>query len=562
MLEDDVKTKWICFLFLIFSMLAWAMAGTTFAEPVKKVAVVPFTVYAEKDLTFLQKGLVDMLTSRLSQEGEVTVLGRDRIDGALKQVEGPLNPDSAAQFGRQLDADYVLYGSLTVFGESVSVDAKMIDVSGERPPLSFFTQSGSFGEVIPAVDRFAAEINETVFGRVVAEKAPPTPSAETPGTRQPEIYTHPEKLIEGGFGDESWQKGLPGKGIALARPWKSRTFTDVITAMDLGDVDGDGRIETVLALPKKVLVYRWDAGRFYQTAEFEVSGFRSTVGVDIADINGNGIAEIFVSALNGQANGVDSMVYEFVDGQYVPIVEGAPYLFRVVEGSVFGRQLFGQRHRIGSSPFSTPIFELNWEGDNYGEGNQVLSAGKANVLGFSAGSPIQPQERLYVAYSKGDYLQVLDPSGSAVWESADKLGGSTLHVQMAIEDPGVGENRAYLPMRIRLRDFDGDEVDEVVVAANKEMASRRLKQFRNFTETQLVIFGWDGIGLAPIWKTRGLSGHIRDLAVGDFDGDGIAELVGVLIQAEGRVVGVKPKCAVIAYEIAQRKPAEGEPTGQ
>ena len=557
-----MKTNWSVCLFLIYSILVWTATGTAFAEPPKKVAVVPFTVYAEKDLTFLQKGLVDMLTSRLSQEGEVAVVGREQTAGALGQIDGPLNPESAARLGRQLDADYVLFGSLTVFGESVSVDAKMIDVNGERAPLSFFTQSGSFGEVIPAVDRFAAEINEKVFGRVVAQKPVQRPSAETPRTTQPEIYSHPEKLIEGGFGEESWQPDRAAKGIALTRPWKSRTFTEVINAMDLGDVDGDGKMETVLVLPKKVLVYRWDAGRFFQTAEFEVPGFRSTVGVDIGDINGNGIPEIFVSALNGQGNGMESIVYEFSGGQYVPIVEKAPYFFRVIKGSVFGSQLFGQRQRIGASPFSSPIFELHWEAEGYSEGNQVLSSGKANVLGFSAGSPIQTQERLYVTYSQGDFLQVLDPSGSEVWQSADKLGGSTLHVQMAIEDPGVGENRSYLPMRLRLHDFDGDEIDEVIVAANQEMASRRLKRFRNFTETQLVIFTWDGIGLAPAWKTRGLSGHIRDFAVGDFDGDGIEELVGVLIQVEGRIVGVTPKCAVIAFEVVRRKPAESEPKGQ
>ena len=160
------STLHICIIrFFCLVLAAGICAAVPAAAQVQKVAVVPFTVYAEKDLTFLQKGIVDMLTSRLSQPGEVMVLGREVTADAMQDVEGALNPAKAVELGRALEADYVLYGSLTVFGESVSVDAEMVDVSGAREPLSFFTQSTSFGEVIPAVDRFAAQINETAFGK-------------------------------------------------------------------------------------------------------------------------------------------------------------------------------------------------------------------------------------------------------------------------------------------------------------------------------------------------------------------------------------------------------------
>ena len=38
--------------------------------------------------------------------------------------------------------------------------------------------------------------------------------------------------------------------------------------------------------------------------------YRIGMAVDVGDINGNGVEEIFVSALNGQRNGVQSMVFE------------------------------------------------------------------------------------------------------------------------------------------------------------------------------------------------------------------------------------------------------------
>ena len=58
--------------------------------------------------------------------------------------------------GTGLGADYVLFGSLTVFGNSVSIDAKMVDVSGENRPLSFFNQSQGMDQVIPGINLFAS----------------------------------------------------------------------------------------------------------------------------------------------------------------------------------------------------------------------------------------------------------------------------------------------------------------------------------------------------------------------------------------------------------------------
>jgi len=554
-----------CFLnkiryFLILAVLAALLAAPTGAAAEQTVAVVPFTVYAEKDLTFLQKGIVDMLTSRLSQEGEVTVIGRESTAAALEIAGGPLNPETAQSLGKKLGADYVLFGSLTVFGESVSVDAQMLDVAGRRPPLPFFTQSASFGEVIPAIDRFAALINEEVFGRKTVRAAAPAPPAESSapsqapssGSAAPDTRVHPDKLIEGGFGDALEQQRFTESGIALTSPWKSRSFDELINGIDLGDVDGDGRIETVIAITDQVLVYRAQERRFFEAARFELPGSRYALGVDVADINKNGTPEIFVTALNRQRNGLASMVFEYAGGEYKPIVESSPHYFRVVQKRDFGSQLYGQRQKVGEEPFSTPVYRMDWDGQDYTQQELVLRAGLTNVLGFSMGYPTNAQEELAVAYSDRDRLMVLDLSGKEVWQSGNRIGGSTLFLNMAPDDRGMQENRAYLPMRVRVADLNGDGVGEVVAAENQEAARRLLKQFRNFTESQLTIFSWDGIGLAPIWKTRSMSGHIRDFALGDFDGDGTDEIVGVLVDKEGTVVGMDPKCAVIAYDILVR----------
>jgi hypothetical protein len=63
-------------------------------------------------------------------------------------------------------------------------------------------------------------------------------------------------------------------------------------------------------------------------------------------------------------------------------------------------------------------------------------------------------------------------------------------------------------------------------------------------------FVWDGVGLAPRWKTRQFSGFIQDFNVGDFDNDGQDELVAALVTKEGRVALVsEARSSIIGYEL-------------
>ncbi len=187
------------FFILCFSLFALIMGNTFVAasEP-KRVAIVPFKINAEKDFTFLKEGIADMLESRLSWDDKVTVISREETKRALESVEGPLNETKAREIGAKLDADHVLFGSLTVFGNSMSIDGKLVDVSGDKPSFTFFSQSQSMDEVIPQINLFATNINEKVFGRVLQDKT----TVDQPQETQYDIHAHPEKLIEEGFVSE------------------------------------------------------------------------------------------------------------------------------------------------------------------------------------------------------------------------------------------------------------------------------------------------------------------------------------------------------------------------
>ena len=69
----------------LFGLLVFAIVAFNFpsaaAEP-KRIALLPFKINAEKDLSYLRDGIFDMLTTRLARAGQVEVLGRKKIEEA------------------------------------------------------------------------------------------------------------------------------------------------------------------------------------------------------------------------------------------------------------------------------------------------------------------------------------------------------------------------------------------------------------------------------------------------------------------------------------------------
>ena len=74
-----------------------------------------------------------MLSSRLAVKDQVVVI--DKTDPALSQEQIPeeVNADTALALGERTQSNYVLFGSLTVFGNTISTDARFFDVHQKQP---------------------------------------------------------------------------------------------------------------------------------------------------------------------------------------------------------------------------------------------------------------------------------------------------------------------------------------------------------------------------------------------------------------------------------------------
>ncbi len=487
------------------------------------------------------------------------MLDRQTVEKALASTAGPLTEAAGRELGRKLAADYVLFGSLTVLGNSISLDAKMVDVAGAKPTMSFFEQSEDAGGIISRISAMAAAVNEKMFGRTTAA-APPAPAATAAPQAQAaqpapaDPHAHPEKLLkQSGFG------GGAGSPFAASEEsarefspqfWKSAAYKMAFNGIALGDVDGDGKTETVLITADKIIVYRYEQQRFYPVAEYEADSKGINIGVDVADINGNGAPEIIVTRLTLTRKILASFALEWDGKAFKRILDNASWYFRVVDLPDRGKVLLGQEPSFGS-PFKGRISEMVWRNGQYEPETPVTVSTAVNVLGLTIGQIVKGQRETIAAYDPGDHIRVFDEAGKEESKSAGVYGGSTLYTLGNIEYQGQTERPIYLPMRLMALKPDKDGKSQVLAVRNFDIGDRKLEQFRSFNEAQIIGFGWDGLGLQPEWRTRKMTGCIRDFALGDFDNDGELEMVCAIVLDEGRVMATTPKSTVIALKFAR-----------
>ena len=134
-------------------------AAAASGEPVR-IALLPMSVHAHSSGTeYLSSGLAAMLSARLEQfEGVVVVRVNSKGNPVTKTA-------AAVEAGRQVDANFVLFGSFTQFGEGASLDVRCVRVGDDSSePRRIFVQSGRVAEIIPSLDGLAEKIARYALG--------------------------------------------------------------------------------------------------------------------------------------------------------------------------------------------------------------------------------------------------------------------------------------------------------------------------------------------------------------------------------------------------------------
>jgi TolB-like protein len=560
--------------------------GHSLAKIPVKVAILPFQVHSAEDLGYLQRGVQEMLFTRIASEGEVQVLDRETVEEASADVVANLNDKSVLELGKRIQADYVVFGSITKIGNHISIDGILADIKKEEAAARFSSSSKGMDEVIPKVNEFAKEIRGKILGeRQVAVKSPSIPSERPevpagvvapppPDSSSPDLGPMPPPQREESIfvEDDSTDQQQSGKSsmnpafVVSYQDYKNRGYRKSpelvlkgIVGVDIGDTDGDGANETILIDDKTVLVTK-DVMHEMGSRKI-ISGLTMDhyLSVDVADLNNNRIAEIYVT--NIVKGEMYSFVLEYRQGEYRRIASKLPWFLKVVESPEKGRMILGQEKLIRPvvDKISDDIisifgdtYELAWKRGKLEPVQKVPIPDGINILGMNYADVDRDGVAEIVAFDDREFLVLYSPKGKLQWTSDRPYGGTNRYFTKnfgrdisPFEEPPA--DTSYIPLRIMIADTDENGLSEVMVSMNSQPQS--ILYGKLYNKGSLLNLSWDGMDLVKNWQTREMKGYIADYQVKDIDNDGKQELIIALRIWTGVSDYLKSRSTVVAYEL-------------
>ena len=512
------------FLALILTLPSPSVTQTRDPSKVYKVAILPFMIYSQENLDYLREGIYEILTSRITVEERVVLIERSVVERALYE-ERPtrLDETAATKIGMRVGADYIVLGSLTKVGNYISLDARLISLTEEKPPLSVYTQHKGIDDVMVKIGDFAQDIGFKILGRRAM--------AGRPG--QPRYPSEPRRAIE-----KFDRMGMDFK--------RSQTFGFEIKGLDVGDVDGDKKNEVVIMDYHNLYIFKYDGEKLNLFQKIETGDHYNFLTLDVADVNRNGVAEIIVTAM--VEDDLRSFILEYEQGNFRKITEKANWFFRVLYHPKEGPILMGQRR--GSEGLAVgPIYKFVWQKKSFEKGPKMPFPKDTKIFGL-AYAGIREKDKLdLIVLDDLERLRIVAPDGKYLWSSRDNFGGTNNSYDTPkkkdLAIPYTAPDwRVYIPGRIITKDLDGQGLYEVIINRNHSSGTRLFDRVRNFDKGEVYGLAWDENTLATNWKTREVGGYISDFQVKDADNDGEEELVlAVVLPPEAVLEGAFSKKA-------------------
>ncbi len=515
----------------------------SFASDVPRILVLPFEIQSGNgDMSFLQEGATQMLTSRLASDGAMDVVSQNAAAQAAAGLSKPVGDTAAISVAAKSKAEYVSIGAIIITDQSVTTSARLIRVS-DGTSLAVFNQTGKQqGDVIQQINAYAGAIHKAL-GITSAEEspAPVQPQTAEKSSAEAENHRDPNTLWTGPItaGPEPI-KTMASDGRTAATIWKSLRFDSEIKSLSIGDILGDKKNELVIVNDNSVSLYRLESGKLQLISEATGGRDETPIRVDVADLNHNGRSEIFVTSLYRNKMELKSYVLEWNGTELVRIAQNLPWYFRAVTFPKTGLTLLGQQ-RGNAALFGGNVYEMTWQNGVYQPTSPVASPPGASIFGFTPGNAMNDGADMTVALTSALHLRLYSPSGDVEWTSSEQFTGSGVYMPYPQDDTeSTGRNadprikRYYLPQRIFITDIDHDGKNEVLLLNDKDALRNYLPSLRLFKNGHIECLQWDPSGgFALKWKTTEMSGQISDMAIGDLYNDGQTQIVFSVIEVSG-----------------------------
>ena len=487
-----------------------------------KIAILPWKVHAEPRYAYIGEALQDMLSTRIGSHHGVELVRKDVINERLPEGT-EVTEGVAEKVGKGMGAGYVLFGSLSILGDHISIDAKLLDVNkGKLLPI--YRKSKGVGTVVDIADTMAEDVLKAIG---VWEEPVKTETPVYKGKFRAAYEEEPEKADL----PEEKPREPARKGIGLEFINAVDVAMDV-KEIELYDLTGDGKKELVALTEQRLVVFSIKDKAVEKLAEIDTGG--GNISVDVAD------GVLYLSRLGRSAP--DSCIVWYDKGFKKKC--GIPYLLRVLyqDGTPV---ILGQDFRREWG-YRGGIFLLERKGEGLEKKEALRLPRRIALYGFEVCKLTEDTPPALLWLDRKGYLRVYtstaDKEGfTERWRSSIMYGGTLNWVELEERDEYIlFESRFYCA------DVDGDGIKEVVIKKNTaggifgEWAS--IKKF--FKNGSIRILEWHGVSFSEEWKSDELTPYVADFVIGELNG--VKTLV-VVTSEKGRFAG-KEKSSILFYK--------------
>ncbi|MEK6759419.1 MAG: hypothetical protein AABY51_06575 [Deltaproteobacteria bacterium] len=519
------------------------MPTASFAAGVR-VAVLPWKVNSAENLDYIRDGLPEMLASRLGAKGSIEVIAADEVKDVIASMKvNGVTDKVAMEAAVRLNADYVVYGSLTVIGTSMSLDAQAIS-----PATGVATRLHANGTGMDSIMQMVERISTDLLSKGLSA---PVPLAGSVGV-QAAPAEKPSTVVLPAVVKDASQEGFivkPKADASTAVLWRSRPMEGLYTGFAVEDLDHDGVKEFFLLSDRRLVVAVRRTDGLKSVGELSITG-----GVSVASIDSDsdGSPEVYVSSVrNGRA---ETAIVEFKDGSYKVTALIERWLVRAMKQGDSGVVLLGQRFRSPDG-FYGPLTILKKEGDALIE-KGAFETGlpkRLSLYGFEAFDLTGSGKAELIALDERGHVRIYRKTGQKweeAWKSREFFGGTLDYIEMNDGVPGAKP----IPVETRAFSLDTDKDGRVELVVRRNIPGglgRISERPMSFVTGAVVSLEWDSTGedLAENWRTRDLKGYVADFVVADLDKDGADEITLLVVEGtEG--VGSAPKSYLLSYRLS------------
>lgn len=564
-------------LYILFCLAIFLLSsGSLWAKDKYTVTVLPFALNSAENIDYVKQGIEEMLNSRISASDKIIVTDKNIAAMELKKIKKKeLSVDDVFVLGQKLNSDFVVTGSITKIGNSVSINGKLIDIENKKTAINSINQSPTLDDVIPKINDFADSVLQNILGTsskaletppVVTSPSVTPPQAPVAISRESQIIA---SMKSGGKRGGTLTSVINTEFINADEPinrkefWMSQKIPTEFKGMDIGDVNNDGLKEVVIIDKNTVYLYQKSDKELKLLEKIKGNSYDNYLAVDVADINRNDIQEIIVTSINDTL--LDSFVLEFKDGKYLKIASDIRWFLRVIDTSSGIPMMIGQAYGF-EKPFDTPIYEMVWRDGKYINDQKMKIPFGLSIYGLTIDSLTNGGSEKIFTLDEYDYLYVIEKTNKSlarltsigftseelIWKSDDVFGGSNNFIKIFDKtNPDEKDTGAYVNLRILTFDTNKDGKKEIIIVKNISSVGRVFKKLKLFSASEIYNLEWDGLGMSENWHTKKINGYVADYAVKDIDNDGKPEIVLALVQSVGATLSNRSVVVYYKLETAQ-----------